>query len=180
MSITTPFTPCPPRVRNGGAAKPPSSPNLSIAGRRHGHGGSGLGAGQRFGCVVDRCVLQRLRLTACGCGGTLANLLAAFVFWMALRSARSASVGVRLFLLTNLPFNLFDGTGYFFFSGVTDFGDWAAVVRGRPAHWLWRGGLVCAGGGGALLGGGGPGGGGGGGGGGPRREAPPGGGNNVP
>src|SRR5437773_10632176 len=53
-SITTPFTPCPPRVRNGGAAKPPSSPNLSIAGRRHGHGGSGLGAGQRFGWVVDR------------------------------------------------------------------------------------------------------------------------------
>src|SRR5439155_8993788 len=123
----------------------PSSPNLSIAGRRHGHGGSGLGAGQRFGWVVDRCVLQRLRLTACGCGGTLANLLAAFVCWMALRSARSASVGVRLFLLTNLPFNLFDGTGYFFFSGVTDFGDWAAVVRGRPAHWLWRGLLVAAG-----------------------------------
>ncbi|OLB27244.1 MAG: hypothetical protein DMG41_22795 [Acidobacteria bacterium] len=52
---------------------------------------------------------------------------------------------MRLFLLTNLPFNLFDGTGYFFFSGVTDFGDWAAVVRGRPAHWLWRGLLVAAG-----------------------------------
>jgi hypothetical protein len=52
---------------------------------------------------------------------------------------------VRLFLLTNLPFNLFDGTGYFFFSSVTDFGDWAAVVRGLPAHWLWRGLLVAAG-----------------------------------
>jgi hypothetical protein len=52
---------------------------------------------------------------------------------------------VRFFLLTGLAFNLFDGTGYFFFSGVTDFGEWAAVIAGLPAHWLWRTLLVAVG-----------------------------------
>ena len=37
-----------------------------------------------------------------------------------------------------MAFNLFDGTGYFFFSGVTDFGDWARVIEGMQPHWMWR------------------------------------------
>jgi len=49
------------------------------------------------------------------------------------------------FPLTSLAFNLFAGTGYFFFSGVTNFGDWAEVIAGLQAHWLWRGLLVVAG-----------------------------------
>ena len=52
---------------------------------------------------------------------------------------------MRLFLLTSLAFNLFAGTGYFFFSGVTNFGDWAVVIAGLHAHWLWRTLLVMAG-----------------------------------
>jgi hypothetical protein len=40
---------------------------------------------------------------------------------------------------------LFTGTGYFFFSGVTDFGDWAAVISGLHPHWLWRALLVFVG-----------------------------------
>jgi hypothetical protein len=78
-------------------------------------------------------------------GGTLANLTAAMVFWIALRSATSRSVRLRFFLLTSLAFNLFAGTGYFFFSGVTNFGDWAAVIAGLQAHWLWRTLLVVTG-----------------------------------
>ncbi|MGA8222132.1 MAG: hypothetical protein WB780_10810 [Candidatus Acidiferrales bacterium] len=78
-------------------------------------------------------------------GGTLANLAAGAVFWMALRSAKSASVRLRFFLLTSLAFNLFAGTGYFFFSGVTNFGDWAVVIAGLQPHWLWRTLLVVAG-----------------------------------
>ena len=77
--------------------------------------------------------------------GTLANLAAGAALWLALRSRRSASVQVRFFLLTGLAFNLFDATGYFLFSGVTDFGDWAAVIAGLPAHWLWRALLVAVG-----------------------------------
>lgn len=78
-------------------------------------------------------------------GGTLANLAAGAAFWLALRSMRTASVRVRFFLLTGLAFNLFDGTGYFLFSGVTDFGDWAAVIAGLRAHGLWRALLVTVG-----------------------------------
>ncbi len=55
-------------------------------------------------------------------GGTLANLAAGMVYWIALRSARGASIRLRFFLLTSLAFNLFAGAGYFFFSGVTHFG----------------------------------------------------------
>ena len=34
--------------------------------------------------------------------------------------------------------NLFTGTGYFFFSGVANFGDWAAVIHGLQPYWAWR------------------------------------------
>ncbi len=78
-------------------------------------------------------------------GGTLVNLAAAFVFWIALRSLKQASVEIRFFLLTSLAFNLFTGTGYFFFSGVTNFGDWAVVIAGMHPYWLWRTLLVVIG-----------------------------------
>jgi hypothetical protein len=78
-------------------------------------------------------------------GGTLANLAAALVFWIVLRRVTRGSVRWRFFLLTSLAFNLFAGTGYFFFSGVTNFGDWAAVIDGLSAHWLWRSLLVGGG-----------------------------------
>jgi hypothetical protein len=78
-------------------------------------------------------------------GGTLANLAGAMVLWVALRSATRASVRWRYFLLTGFAFNLFAGTGYFFFSGITNFGDWATVIAGLPAHWLWRTLLVLVG-----------------------------------
>lgn len=41
--------------------------------------------------------------------------------------------------------NLFSGTGYFFFSGVANFGDWAAVIAGLEPYWMWRLGLVVLG-----------------------------------
>ncbi|HTZ98569.1 MAG TPA: hypothetical protein VMB18_19355 [Terriglobales bacterium] len=71
-------------------------------------------------------------------GGTLVNLAAGLIFWIALRSANNAGIATRLFLLLTCAFNLFTGTGYFFFSGVTDFGDWAAVIAPMHPHWLWR------------------------------------------
>jgi hypothetical protein len=78
-------------------------------------------------------------------GGTLANLAAGVIFWFALRRLAGASVRLRYFLLISLAFNLFTGTGYFFFSGVTNFGDWALVIAGLQAHWLWRTLLVVVG-----------------------------------
>lgn len=71
-------------------------------------------------------------------GGTLVNLATGLVFWIVLRGARSASARWRYFFLTSAAFGLFGGTGYFFFSGVTDFGDWAVVIAGLPGHALLR------------------------------------------
>lgn len=78
-------------------------------------------------------------------GGTIVNLIAAAVFWMLLRSAQRASAATRMFLLLTCAFNLFAGTGYFLFSGVTNFGDWAAVIAGLQPHALWRAVLIVAG-----------------------------------
>lgn len=78
-------------------------------------------------------------------GGTLVNLAAGAIFWIALRGAKNASMNASLFLLFSCAFNLFTGTGYFFFSGVTNFGDWAAVIAGVQPHWLWRTLLVVVG-----------------------------------
>jgi len=83
------------------------------------------------------------RLTAAG--GTLVNLAAALIFWLALRGARNLSAHTRLFLYTGLAFNVFTGTGYFFFSGVTNFGDWQQVIAPMQPHWLWRALLILAG-----------------------------------
>jgi hypothetical protein len=78
-------------------------------------------------------------------GGTLVNLAAALVFWLPLRSVKNASMPMRYFLLITCAFNLFTGTGYFFFFGVTNFGDWAVVISGLSPHWLWRVLLVIVG-----------------------------------
>src|ERR1700731_2072823 len=59
--------------------------------------------------------------------------------------AKDVSVHVRFFLLTSFAFNLLAGTSYFFFSVVTNFGDWAMVIVGLRAHWLWRTLLVAGG-----------------------------------
>lgn len=78
-------------------------------------------------------------------GGTLVNLATALVCWLLLRVARNTSASLRFFLWVTMTFSLFAGTGYFFYSGVTDFGDWAAVIDGLHPHWLWRVGLIVMG-----------------------------------
>ncbi len=110
-----------------------------------GHAAIALLTGAKSGVLstVAWSSAQDSRLVAAG--GTLVNLAAALVFWNALRSAKTASVRWRFFLLISLAFNLFDGTGYFLFSGFTNFGDWAVVINGLPVHWLWRGLLIVGG-----------------------------------
>jgi len=77
--------------------------------------------------------------------GTLVNLLFAAVFWLLLRRTRRYQPATRYFLVLALMGNLFTGTGYFFFSGVMNFGDWAAVIQGLQPHWAWQMGLVVVG-----------------------------------
>lgn len=110
-----------------------------------GHAATALLTGAKSGVLSTVAWSSDFDSRLVAAGGTLANLAAGAAFWLALRGMRSASVEVRFFLFTSLAFNLFDGTGYFLFSGVTDFGDWAAVIAGLPAHWLWRALLTAVG-----------------------------------
>jgi len=77
--------------------------------------------------------------------GTLVNLLFGGIFWLLLLKPQRYRPTLRYFLVLAMAGNLFTGTGYFFFSGVTNFGDWAAVIRGLQPHWIWQLGLVVVG-----------------------------------
>jgi hypothetical protein len=77
--------------------------------------------------------------------GTIVNLIFAFVVWLLLLKPERYTPTARYFLVLLMAGNLFTGTGYFFFSGVMNFGDWAAVIRNLQPHWLWRLGLVIVG-----------------------------------
>ena len=77
--------------------------------------------------------------------GTLVNLFFALIFWLLLLKPERYRPTTRYFLVLAMAGNLFTGTGYFFFSGVTNFGDWAAVIRGLQPHWMWQLGLILVG-----------------------------------
>ncbi len=110
-----------------------------------GHAATALLIGVNSGVLSTVAWSSNVDSRLVAAAGTLANLAAAAILWIALRGATGASVRWRFFLLISTAFNLFGGTGYFFFSGVTDFGDWAVVIAGLPAHWAWRTLLVVAG-----------------------------------
>ena len=77
--------------------------------------------------------------------GTLVNILLGVILWLLLRRPQRYGPVTRYFLVIAMAGNLFTGTGYFLFSGVTNFGDWAAVIRDLHPHWLWQVGLVVLG-----------------------------------
>ena len=110
-----------------------------------GHAATALLTGAQSGVLTTVAWSSDFDSRLVAAGGTLANLVAAMIFWIVLRSAKRASARWRFFLLVSLAFHLFTGTGYFFFSGVTNFGDWAAVIAGQRPYWLWRTMLVFVG-----------------------------------
>ncbi len=110
-----------------------------------GHGLIDLLTGAKSGVLTTVAWSSAFGSRLVEAGGTLANLAAGLIFWFLLRSAKNALMPTRYFLLISYAFNLFTGTGYFFFSGVTNFGDWAAVIAGLRPHWLWRALLVVVG-----------------------------------
>ncbi|MFZ0284365.1 MAG: hypothetical protein WAL32_03990 [Terriglobales bacterium] len=92
--------------------------------------------------VAMQCNIDTRWISA---NGTLVNLLFAGIFWLVLRGRLHYRPATRYFLVLAMAGNLFTGTGYFLFSGVTNFGDWAAVIRGLQLHWMWQLGLVMLG-----------------------------------
>lgn len=83
-----------------------------------------------FDCSIDSRFISA--------GGTLANFLAGFLAWIALRASQRAPGQVRFFCWLFMTINLMTATGYFFFSGVANIGDWSDVVRGFQPVWAWR------------------------------------------
>jgi hypothetical protein len=77
--------------------------------------------------------------------GTLVNLLFAAIFWLFLLKPQRFAPDTRYFLVLAMAGNLFTATGYFCFSSVFNFGDWAAVIQGLQPNWLWRLGLFVLG-----------------------------------
>jgi len=77
--------------------------------------------------------------------GTLVNLVFGAIFWLLLLRPQRHRPATHYFLVLAMAGNLFTGTGYFLFSGVFNFGDWAAVIRTLRPHWMWQLGLVVLG-----------------------------------
>ncbi len=71
--------------------------------------------------------------------------LFAAIFWLLLLRPQRYRPATRYFLVPAMAGNLFTGTGYFFFAGVFNFGDWATVIAGLQPHWMWQLGLVVLG-----------------------------------
>jgi hypothetical protein len=103
-----------------------------------GHAAVALMTGVQSGVLTTVAWSSSFDSKLVAAGGTLANLAAGIAFGIALRRAKWTSLHLRFFLLTSVAFNLLAGTGYFFFSGVTNFGDWAVVIADLHPYWLWR------------------------------------------
>jgi hypothetical protein len=116
-----------------------------------GHGGACLFVGatpielssMNFDCSVLDDGLAPMRIVAAG--GTIATLLGgilAFVLYKLVPGPRVLRFGFWLFATVNLM----QGTGYFLFSGIGGFGDWATVIEGWEPAQFWRFGLAVVGG----------------------------------
>ena len=78
-------------------------------------------------------------------GGTLANLAAATIAVGLLRRRRERANAGAFFLWLFATVNLLQATGYLLYSGVSNIGDWAAVVHGLTPFWIWHVGLLLLG-----------------------------------
>jgi hypothetical protein len=110
-----------------------------------GHGVTALLSGAHrltVSTVALQCDIETRWISA---NGTLANLFFAALFFLLLRKPQRYRPATRYFLVLAMMGNLFTGTGYFLFSGIANFGDWAAVTRGLQPYRVWRVALVAGG-----------------------------------
>ena len=110
-----------------------------------GHGGACVltgGHAKALSSVHFECSRDSRLIAA---GGSLVNLVAGFLCWLALRFINHAKRHWVYFLWLLMTINLLQACGYFLFSGVGNFGDWADVIHGLAPAWLWRSGLIILG-----------------------------------
>ena len=118
-----------------------------------GHGGACLLAGCQPQLLTtmqfqgDEGSVSSAGIKFIAAGGTIANLAAATIaVWLLRRRRERADAGV-FFLWLFATVNLLQATGYLIYSGASNIGDWAVVVRGLTPFWIWHVGLFLVGGG---------------------------------
>ena len=100
-----------------------------IAHEAVGHGGMCLLSGGRITLLTSvyaRCSISSPLIDA---AGPSTGILTGSILWAVLRMRTITSTTTRLFLVFAMAINLFWGIGYLAFSGVTNGGDWAFLVR---------------------------------------------------
>jgi hypothetical protein len=107
-----------------------------------GHGGACLVTGGKVLMIstVDMKCSAETRLVIAG--GTLMNIAAGALFFALGRIAALTSPRLRYFLWLSMTVNLFSAAGYFAFSGIGGFGDWASFIHGLGSQWPWRIGMT--------------------------------------
>ncbi|HLH18763.1 MAG TPA: hypothetical protein VKX45_16205 [Bryobacteraceae bacterium] len=116
-----------------------------------GHGGACLISGGRpllVTTVSMECSIGNRLVLA---GGTLVNLAAAALFFAIGRLTPRAAARRRFFCWLAMTIDLLMAAGYFLFSGIGGFGDWAEFIQGWTPAWLWRAVLALFGAGAYLL-----------------------------
>jgi hypothetical protein len=88
------------------------------------------------------CNLHPAGIEAAGPGLQFA---AGLLAWLVLRQLSPDAARLRYFFWLYMVFDLFISCGYVAFSGVTDFGDAAAIIAGFRPHIVWRGVLFLIG-----------------------------------
>jgi hypothetical protein len=110
-----------------------------------GHGGACLVSGGKvlvISTVHMECSADTRLVTA---GGTIMNVVAgALCFGLGRLTPRTSS-RLKFFLWLSMTVNLFVAAGYFLFSGIGGFGDWAMFIQGLTPPWAWRFGLAVFG-----------------------------------
>jgi hypothetical protein len=117
-----------------------------------GHGGACLLVGCRPELLTtmqfqgDERTVSSAGVRIIAAGGTLANLVAAIIAVALLRRKRDRVNAGAFFLWLFATLNLLQASGYLLYSGASNIGDWAVVVRGFTPSWMWRGALTLLGG----------------------------------
>lgn len=110
-----------------------------------GHGGACVLTGGKLiyvSTVAAECSADNRIVIA---GGTLMNAVTAVVCFLLARVASPKATRLRFFLWLSMAVNLFTAAGYFLFSGIGGFGDWAMFINGFQPQWTWRAGMTIFG-----------------------------------
>jgi hypothetical protein len=110
-----------------------------------GHGGACLVDGGKFlviSTVNMECSAETRLVMA---GGTLMNVAAGALCFALGRITARTFPRLKYFLWLSMTLNMLSAAGYFAFSGIGGFGDWASFIQGLGSQWAWRIGMTIFG-----------------------------------